>query len=389
MKISAISILTASALFISASQAFATPDPAEAAEASAIVKAIQQVGNQITALSIANKKSQSALLFQKDNSLQPAADANLSFDAQSSTQQAPFMEEVKNLNKKFTTTQITNTLAKFPKSIVNINQLADLPNLISPSESSDNSNILLSQQKNPPSILTQLTTDIPASDTLYLDNQDKPTKTYNSYFNFDSLYAPNGYTPTQYKSAKNYITYVTEQYDSPAASINFQQLKSNLNSSKDKKTALKNFVTDPTYQKYQLSTRSALAAKSVNLYNLTKLFVERTPVDGLGKAAGLPNIPGLQAGAASPLQVENYIANHRVNNPDWFKQMETASPAVVQREQVVILAEIESELQRNHLDSERLLATLSVMALQSNQSTERLLQSQDIRGINKLIKTVK
>ena len=69
---------------------------------------------------------------------------------------------------------------------------------------------------------------------------------------------------------------------------------------------------------------------------------------------GIPDDPNLPKEYASPLQIENYIANQRINGPDWLKQMKTASPAVVAREQVLILAEIESQLERNHLDNERL-----------------------------------
>ncbi len=70
------------------------------------------------------------------------------------------------------------------------------------------------------------------------------------------------------------------------------------------------------------------------------------PLKGLGSKVSMPDDPNLPKGYASPLQVENYIANQRINSPAWFKQMKTASPAVVAREQVLILAEIESQLER-------------------------------------------
>lgn len=109
------------------------------------------------------------------------------------------------------------------------------------------------------------------------------------------------------------------------------------------------------------------------------------PVKGLGAKVGMPDDPHLPKGYASPLQVENYIANQRINSPDWFKQMKTASPAVVAREQVLILAEIESQLERNHLDNERLLATLSLMALQGTKNSEMELQTNTAADLNKLI----
>jgi intracellular multiplication protein IcmX len=107
-------------------------------------------------------------------------------------------------------------------------------------------------------------------------------------------------------------------------------------------------------------------------------------VKGLGAQIGMPDNPNLPAGYASPLEVENYIANERLNNPQWFQEMKTASPATVQREQVLILAEIESALQRNHLDNERLLATLSIMALQSSQTGQLMLKNQ-AQNVNAII----
>ncbi|WP_304985517.1 hypothetical protein [Coxiella-like endosymbiont] len=46
----------------------------------------------------------------------------------------------------------------------------------------------------------------------------------------------------------------------------------------------------------------------------------------------MPDDPNLPNGYVSPLQVENYLANEPCNNLDWFKEMKTASLAVVARE---------------------------------------------------------
>ena len=117
-------------------------------------------------------------------------------------------------------------------------------------------------------------------------------------------------------------------------------------------------------------------AVKVALSNLNYLMAERIAIKGLATKTGVPHNPQLPKGYASPLEVENYIANERLNNPAWVKAMQTASPAAVNREQLMILAEIESELQRNHLDHERLLATLSIIALQSSQLSQMTLINQ-------------
>ncbi|WP_423063596.1 phosphoesterase [Candidiatus Paracoxiella cheracis] len=340
---------------------------------SGLVTAIHQVGNEMKALATASAKTANAMMYQIDSYFLNASQVN------SQTDNAAI--QARNTAANLTATQISNSLLQFPEEVVNPNEL-DNPELTA----------LINNNKK---VIPNLTVNTPASDTLYLDSSSdsmastygvaKPSVNYDNYFNFDSLITPAAYSNNQKKAAEAYIDYASQQYQSLTDGINFAKLKSELINLSPTKRAqkLQTIVNDPVYQKYQLTIRSLLASKSVALSNFNYLMAERTPVKGLAQKAGMPNNPNLPKGYASPLEVENYIANERLNNPEWAKAMETASPATVNREELMILAEIESQLQRNHLDHERLLATLSIMALQSAQlsTTTLKLEAQKVNGI--------
>lgn len=341
---------------------------------SGVVAAIKQLGVEVQAISIAGSKGFNDMLYQLDQNLNVAMQANV--------KNSGALNTAKNNAALQTQNQIDTSLMEFPEQIANASQLTN------PKMATDINN---RQQ-----LLTSLTTNTPGYDTLYLDsatnalaaenNVDQPSTIYDNYFNFDSLLTPNAYSSDQQQAAQAYLNYATQQYQSLLNGIDFSKLKSKINNLSPEKQAeaLHTFVTNPVYQQYQLTVRSLLAAKSVAMSNLNLLLSERTPTQGLATQAGMPDNPNLPKGYASPLGVQNYIANERVNNPEWFQQMKTASPAAVQREQVLILAEIESELQRNHLDNERILATLSIMATQSSQANQLMLQTQ-AQDVNKII----
>ncbi len=361
-------LLTIAGLLSISSATFAADDPL-----AGVIAAIKQLGVEVQAISLAASKGYNEMLYQLDQNLATAMQAN--------SQKSGALANAGNTAAANTQNQLDTSLMEFPEQVINASQLTD------PQTAADINN---RQQ-----LLANLTTNTPGNDTLYLnsmtdplaslDNISKPSTTYDNYFNFDSLITPSAYSTDQQQASQSYIEYVTQQYQSLLGGIDFAKLKSKINDmSPDKRAqALYNFVTNPVYQQYQLAVRSLLASKSVALSNLNLLHAERTPVKDLATQTGMPNNPNLPAGYASPLEVENYIANQRVNSPDWYKEIKTASPTAVQREQVLILAEIESQLQRSHLDNERILATLSAMLLQSSQSNQLLLQTkaQDVNAI--------
>ena len=360
--------VTFATLVLASTSTFADVDPF-----GGVVAAIKQLGVEVQAISVAGSKAFNSMLYQLDK--------NLAVSMQANSQNSASTKTAKGNATAITQNQIDTSLMEFPEQIINASQLTNSQ--------------MAADINNRQQLLTNLTTNTPGYDSLYLDNStnplaslqdvNQPSSTYDNYFNFDSLVAPNAYTSDQQQAAQSYLEYATQQYQSLTSGIDFDKLKSKLNNLSPEKRAeaLRNFVTNPAYQKYQLAVRSLLANKSVALSNLNLLLSERTAQKGLAAQAGMPDNPNLPKDYASPLEVQNYIANERINNPEWFQQMKTASPAAVQREEVLILAEIESELQRNHLDNERLLATLSVMAMQSSQGNQLALQkaAQDVNQV--------
>ncbi|MCH9643285.1 MAG: hypothetical protein K0U29_08145 [Gammaproteobacteria bacterium] len=238
-----------------------------------------------------------------------------------------------------------------------------------------------------------LTVNTPASDTLYYNGPyialarympglggadlSKPSTLHDNYFNVGSVLAPVSYTPDQLTAADNYATYLSYSYNFPTDGIKMDELKSKLGDLntpmgwKKQYEMLHKLQINPAYQDYQLAVRSNMAASSVLKSNLNYLINERTPIKQLG------NTPGVTAvdGKASPLQVEHYAATHRVNDPNWYKHIRTLSPASVQRETLMVLAEIENQNYQAHLDRERILATMSAQQAQAISSGQILLKT--------------
>lgn len=232
--------------------------------------------------------------------------------------------------------------------------------------------------------------DTKASDTLYstdtsgltttsdINSVKKPSVTHDDYFDFGTLITPLVYTPTEQTAAKYYLKYAVQSTQNLTTGIDFTKLYKN-------PAAIAALKKNPAYQSYALTLRSMLALRSVSLNNLNQLIAERTSLPGLGAAAGLAPGPNNQPVAASPLQVEAYQATHRVDNPAWYTQIANDSPATLQRETLIVLAEIEKQNYEAHLDRERILATLTAENLQSSMETTKTLLIQEASKINTAI----
>lgn len=272
--------------------------------------------------------------------------------------------------------------------------------------------------------VSDLTLNTPANDTLYSavmaiggtaffnsgHSVTKPPVVHDNYFDFSTLITPEAYSLDEQAAAKNFIDYITKRYQPLTSNIEFDTLKSNLDKLKAKPQVLAqtlhNFMDSQTFKNYQLAVRSTLATQSVGLNNFYKMANERTPImrtqadptlAAISLAVGVtpknvkiddPKNPGKQMTViayASPLQIQNYTANHRLNNQQWYQKMNAASPATVQRETLYILAEIESQLQQSHLDHEQMLATLTALQIQSSNANQMMLQTQ-ANDLNQTIK---
>lgn len=120
-----------------------------------------------------------------------------------------------------------------------------------------------------------------------------------------------------------------------------------------------------TLANYFTNLRSYAAQTSVGLSNLYYILSKRMP----------QNLPQTQAqGVLNPSSQalnEFMMATWRIYNPSqpgnkqWINQINTASPATVQKEIAILLAEMNYQLYLNRLQDERLLMTNSLLLLQN------------------------
>lgn len=369
-------------------------NPPQIRGSSLIVQAINQLGNRLEALSVAGQKSANSATHQTDPNLPSLKFVN--------SQKNKVSDAVKNEVSDQTSDNIKNTLQQIPNSALTYNiKTPDVEQVSKEIQARHN--------------LLNLLANTPASDTLYSDvmgidaspyytngtKLSKPAHLYNNYFNFGSLFSPKAYNPSQQIAANYYLDYLTNRYQSLTSGIDFDKLKSNLNKYKNNPNKLanklSNFMNSDAYRNYEMTIRSITASKSIALNNLNKLMLERTPIETqkpnptlekLSKAIGVkptqekitdPNNPSKKIKVyayASPMQISNYMANHRVQSNDWYQRMATASPATVQRETLYVLAEIESQMQQAHIDRERMLATMTALQLESDSVNQMLLKTQ-------------
>ncbi len=169
----------------------------------------------------------------------------------------------------------------------------------------------------------------------------------------------------QAQSAENYIRYVTgsvtppEQTDYQTYSHYYQQ------ATKLASTAPKDLVKNiedmgkaqATLSKFITEWRSYSAQKSVGVANLYHILSKRMPQKGKSETT-------------SEALIEFQMATKRLYNPDadkdnqWINNINKASPATIQKEIALLLAEINYQLYLNRQEQERLLLTNSVMLVQ-------------------------
>ena len=335
----------------------------------AIDNNVQVVGNQMQSIAEANVKAQYPAL--PNPSISQSAVINPALLGIMGTNNVNLIS--------MTTTDTTNQLQ--PMS----------DNLLEVGSGMINTSAVSQRLINDTNLKASLSTQLSASDTIYsndplvlaLDSQNaselpswgltQPTTLHDNYFSFSSLLQPLVYTDNG-TAATGFLTFITQGYNNPAAPINYSAFQQKLGQAQgpgDKMSLYLQLLNDSNYINYQLSARSALASRSVAVNNFQNLITERTPVAGLGTTAGLVSSTGTPIPNASPLEVESYLATRRANNPAWYTQVQTESPASVQRETLAVLAEIEAQNFQAHLDSERLLATVSAqLASASGTATQ-------------------
>lgn len=211
--------------------------------------------------------------------------------------------------------------------------------------------------------------NVPGSDVTGDKNTD------NSSFSFDTLFAPAAYSQTQQTQAASFINYITNMYR-PATTLTLSTDKNTRN----------NQLALPDVQGYLNDYRNYLSTLSIAISNLNYLYNERlvNPQANLGSQSGMSTLPtnkntgiGAQTiSQASPLQVQQWMIERRINNPTWFGQMNAASPVDVARETLYVLAEIQAQMYQLHMDNERLLASSIATQMQAAQFVKTQLKTQ-------------
>jgi hypothetical protein len=150
------------------------------------------------------------------------------------------------------------------------------------------------------------------------------------------------------------------------------------------KSQISDLRSTPAVMNYLANLRSYATVQSVGLSNLYHLYAERVIQTGLGKKLQVRKpstigpdgkiVQGAIIDDVSPLQVDDYMAKRRINDPGWYKEMETTtSPVTLSREMLYVLAEIRLELYKNRMETERMLVALSALQLDSMKSQKILL----------------
>lgn len=121
-----------------------------------------------------------------------------------------------------------------------------------------------------------------------------------------------------------------------------------------------------TLARYFTNLRTYAAQNSVGIANLYYILSKRLP----------QNQSATESKPTSQALSEFTMATSRLYNPDmstnkqWINQMNTASPATVQKEIAVLLAEINYQLYLNRQQEERMLLTNSLLLLQNSKTNQ-------------------
>jgi len=335
---------------------------------------IDQQTNKVVALGFAGMSAFYQAMYQFDQNLANSATTNVASSVVD--ENTPSDEDKTN---EFIKTYFQN----FPNAM-----LSTSPTMLNASE-------IQSQITEQNQLLNQLTTGTPASDTLYSNDPQViqaqytlgtdyyigPPKTNNdNSFNIAAILSPTAYTTTDLEkngTVSNFMAFLTESYKNPADNLHLQQLQSyisSLNTPESQYNALYNFIVSPGYQQYQLAMRHSMLMQSIGVNNFEFFTTERTP--STEAVSGITDSKGNAISHPSPLQVEAYRANHRIDDPTWIQSLQNKSSTSLLREIAIEQAEIIRQNHQAHLDRERLIATMSALELQSAANSNTTLQIQ-------------
>jgi hypothetical protein len=195
----------------------------------------------------------------------------------------------------------------------------------------------------------------------------------NANFDFQSVITPLTYTKDQQNFALNFIKFVSG-YAFPISGLSLKTEYPDLDT-KDKI----GIQRDADYQTFQVQRRQIVSAQSTILSNLYYLYSRRLPITSIKAGDTALNVEN-----PSAHEIENYIATWRTSSPNWYAQMSTAAPTNVARETLFILAEVQTELHRIHLENERIIALLAINQLVNLPNNKALLLQSENNIRNKI-----
>lgn len=180
----------------------------------------------------------------------------------------------------------------------------------------------------------------------------------NNAFNFEMFMSPSVYGKVTLPCAPNpqdistfakaYIQYAAD-LGNPISTYSLNQLVTDNTLTPEQANTVLNSAE---YQDFAQTRRFLLAAQSAGLSNLYYLAQLRTP----------------NADGVSPQSLSDSVAYWRTDPPQpnttsWYMQMQTALPAMVARETLFVLAEIQRDLHEMRKENQRLLAIQSITQL--------------------------
>jgi len=272
-----------------------------------------------------------------------------------------------NLQKTQTATttaaQLSNTVTSLTGGGVSDQSLLAISSVIGP---------------NPNSSIAASMLAFPAGDTLTAGSSQSQAVLSGIYgacgdnaFNFEMLMSPSIYnkvalpcapSPQDISAyAKAYIQFAAD-LGNPISTYSLNQLVTDNTVTPDQATSVLN---SPEWQDFAQSRRHIVAAQSSGLSNLYYLAQLRTP----------------NSNGVSPQSTSDSVAYWRTDPPPaganpsttWYMQMQTALPAMVARETLFVLAEMQRDLHDMRKENQRLLAIQSIMQLSSLSPSKQIL----------------
>lgn len=187
-------------------------------------------------------------------------------------------------------------------------------------------------------------------------------------------------------AAQNFINVVSGQ-NAPLPIIDFSSVSQipGYNS-----TLYNTIITDPAIAPYLATILTYTAQVAVGTSALYRYMGERMPVPNTSAntansaltAAIAPPSPTMLTNLPkdpSVLQVREYLATRRLKDPAWFTQLQNESSLQLERQMVILLAEMRAEQFYTEMDLERINAAQSVQILQSAMTQRALLSGSPLQ----------